>query len=447
MTLFSTSSRRTSALAFVLHLAACSEPKDAPDAVVQEDYEELGDAILEQATLDPYACELQPSLTSYPQERSWSYTGHDLVTSSQGTVWLVRMSSGEGSASSTLEVSKLDASGALSGTVAIPGLGARGAVSSPRLLAFADGSVGLWWISGNDLLFTSFDDHGSIITPTTLVASNHGLAPRAILRVALASSQKVGAVWLGQDEAAFALVTDSSGSVAEPFAVAERVYEVPNIIAADGGSLALLWQGRAAQYGSPSEVDFALLDTQTGALGSVVRVADLPAINDFLPTFSTGGSTLSKTASGFLAAWAEGTRGVYQQPLQGSGAFSVLRLQPLAADGTALGSARLLEPKTLDVDQVEPSLVPFGDTLAVLWARGSHIYGCGGCVPDHSIKLALIDPETLNLRSNVVQLDPTEGGLLEHDAALSGTGNLVTTFEVRFHTQSYGAFAGFHCSP
>jgi len=91
--------------------------------------------------------------------------------------------------------------------------------------------------------------------------------------------------------------------------------------------------------------------------------------------------------------------------------------------------------------------VPWGDALALLWGRGTHIYVCGGCVPDHSVNLVLIDPDTLSPRSNVAQVRPTQGGLVNRSHARSGETDLLMKVEVQFHTNFEPGFAAFHCEP
>jgi hypothetical protein len=99
----------------------------------------------------------------------------------------------------------------------------------------------------------------------------------------------------------------------------------------------------------------------------------------------------------------------------------------------------------LDVDQVEPSLVQWDeDTVALLWAKGSHIYICAGCVPDHDISMMLIDPTTLTPRSNIVQVSPEMGGLLGRTHAVSGA-DLLLTVGIQFHVHFEPGFAAFHC--
>jgi hypothetical protein len=103
------------------------------------------------------------------------------------------------------------------------------------------------------------------------------------------------------------------------------------------------------------------------------------------------------------------------------------------------------------VDEIEPSLVKFHDSVAVLWSRGSHIYACGGCVPDHRIDLMLIDPVDLIPVSDVVTVKPVAdpgttltGGLLGKSVAAQGS-SILTAFNIGYHVSHRSASATFAC--
>jgi hypothetical protein len=61
------------------------------------------------------------------------------------------------------------------------------------------------------------------------------------------------------------------------------------------------------------------------------------------------------------------------------------------------------------------------DAVGLMWARGSHIYVCAGCVPDHSIEFVVLDPDDLVPLSDVLKISPAEGGLLRRSAAVQAT--------------------------
>jgi hypothetical protein len=159
--------------------------------------------------------------------------------------------------------------------------------------------------------------------------------------------------------------------------------------------------------------------------------------------FESPASPLLPVGDGFVAAWTEERRG------ESRGAGSVVRLARLDAAGKLIGAPSSLRAFEPDVDEVEPSLVRFGDAVGVLWGRGSHIYICGGCVPDHRIDLLLVDPLTLTPVSNLVSVtnggDPRGGGLLRHETAVVGS-SLLTTYLLTFHVHATPGSAAFNCA-
>ena len=111
------------------------------------------------------------------------------------------------------------------------------------------------------------------------------------------------------------------------------------------------------------------------------------------------------------------------------------------------GPGPALRAPAADIDEVEPSLVRFGDAVAVLWGRGSHIYICGGCIPDHRIDCAG-RPAHPRSPSNVVSVErrrPQAGGLLRREVAALGP-SLLTTFKLTFHVHATPGSATFACN-
>jgi hypothetical protein len=159
--------------------------------------------------------------------------------------------------------------------------------------------------------------------------------------------------------------------------------------------------------------------------------------------FESPVNVLLETRTGYLAAWVS----------VGSDQATVwlARLDP---SGALVGSPAPLRAPASAIDEVEPSLVPFGDAVAVLWARGTHIFICGGCVPDHRIDLVLIDPGDFTPVSDVVSLtngaapgpNNRAGGLLRRQVAKVGQ-SLLTTVDVTFHVHHTSASAAFSCQP
>ena len=101
-----------------------------------------------------------------------------------------------------------------------------------------------------------------------------------------------------------------------------------------------------------------------------------------------------------------------------------------------------------DRESVQPFWVEVGDDVGLLWADGSIIYICGGCVPNHSLKFVVLDGEDFTPRSNVVEVVNTlpSGGLLSPATARSGDDLLVVS-SVTYHTSAEGASATIRCAP
>ena len=100
------------------------------------------------------------------------------------------------------------------------------------------------------------------------------------------------------------------------------------------------------------------------------------------------------------------------------------------------------------IDEVEPSLVRLGDAVGVLWARGSHIYLCGGCRPDHRVDMLLVDPTDLTPLSDVVSVTNGgamgDGGLLSRQLAVLGK-SLLMAYRLTFHVHNTPGSATFEC--
>jgi len=129
-----------------------------------------------------------------------------------------------------------------------------------------------------------------------------------------------------------------------------------------------------------------------------------------------------------------------------------VQVVPLDHEGSPTDGPVSLRQAEDAIDEVEPSLVPFGEVIAVLWARGSHIFECGGCTPDHRIDLLLIDPHTLDPLSDVVSVARTaisggfqpSGGLLARDQVVLGS-QILTAYHQQYHTTADLASAAFAC--
>jgi hypothetical protein len=152
-------------------------------------------------------------------------------------------------------------------------------------------------------------------------------------------------------------------------------------------------------------------------------------------------TALVRTDHGFVVAWTE-TGGAEAD------AWSVVKVARLDESGVRRGAPAALRAPQNGIDEVEPGLVRFGSAIAVTWARGTHIYVCGGCIPDHRIDLMLLDPSDLHPLSAVASVENSgvraAGGLLRRHVVVLGT-SLLVTFQLTFHTFSTPGSAAFTC--
>jgi hypothetical protein len=395
----------------------------------------------------------------------WSYGGHDSISTDNAT-WVARIESDDvvdyQPTPGKLVVSSVAEDGKLgeSKLVEVPD---PKQVVRPSLIAQANGGFALVWaeqvhsLGGATLHFASFDASGQALSAAK---SLPGGEPAFVgsLRTARSENGRIAVVWNAQTMSVYdrvrMLVIDDAGNVVMPVQqLAERSSAPPQVVATARG-FAVLYESYSAQDGSldrtpaTAQLTLARFD-ENGAPSQPAGTA----VGE--PTSSLGGISFAGRAialialdDGFLTARQEGSAGREGGPpsYRGSGGYVALRIARLDAQGELIDSA-LLRAREDSVDEVEPVLIHHGAQVALLWGRGSHIYTCGGCVPDQDIELVLLDPITLTPRSNVATLPaPKVGGLL-HKRASVRAGAILTTFEVTFHTSSDPGFAAFACAP
>ena len=305
------------------------------------------------------------------------------------------------------------------------------------------------WVEGGSLRLAGFDSQGALVTPARSL-SLPGLSRDFRPMVAAGTDGGFGVVYRGLIEGQASevrlVVLDASFAAKGPprvLGTAAAPYADPGAsIAAGAEGYAVLWRGPSGMVG---QIEIALTDL-SGTVIVPARPVSTPRTGVTVggtAGFDPTTTALLRTESGFLAAWTE----LRFDPEAMSGAWSIVRVARLSPYGLVEASAPLRAP-TADIDEVEPSLVEFGDAVAVLWARGTHIYICGGCVPDHRIDLLLIDPITLAPRSNVVSVGngggQKAGGLLRREVAVVGP-SLLTTFNLTFHVHATPGSASFVC--
>jgi hypothetical protein len=397
-----------------------------------------------------YRCEQERGITDH-SPRSWQMVPPTLVGTGKNT-FLARVES-TGSdplmqQPPELLLSSFDVAGNFGAPTTLPLANRReagGLTSAPRGEGFA-----LAWVDGTKLRFAAFGSAGESLVPARDVLD--GLDALSAPTLAAGADGGFGLVWAQEAggntrEVRFA-VLDSTGQVrTAPRSLTPRAgntftHPAPAIAWGPGG-YALAWRDPQAMTGG---IDLAMADA-----GGAEVVARHRISADTGPDVVTGGLTgfepptiaLLDTASGYLAAWTEVRRGTGD-----SDASSVVRLARLDRAGVRQGPAVAMRSHTKDIDEVEPALVRFRDTVAVFWGRGNHIYICGGCVPDTRIELLLIDPSDLNPVSDLYSINnggnPRGGGLLRRRVAVMGS-SLLTTYLLTFHVHATPGSAAIRC--
>lgn len=325
--------------------------------------------------------------------------------------------------------------------------------SAPRGDGFA-----LVWKDEQALHFAAFDGKGTLVVqPKSIaLAINTGIHSMAADRsgdgfaVALTEPQQ-------QHLALWVLFLDregnARGSLRTPITTATTPYffPAPDVTAATDG-YAFVWNDPVGKSGRVVFMKTDRSGSETVPPRAISFTDDAAvSIGSRGSGFERMGARIVEMNGSFVAAWSERRAGGIApgdySPTNGSGA--VVRLTRLDSEGNPTASA-LMRAHQDDVDEVEPVLTPWGDALAVSWSRGSHIYICGGCVPDHRIDVVLIDPTSFDPLSQLVTVTngggSGAGGLLRKQAARADS-SLLVLFDETFHTSTRPGSLAVTCSP
>lgn len=244
---------------------------------------------------------------------------------------------------STLKVAALDANGAVAkGPVPLPGAQVQDTYGlRPQLAEGPDGSLAI--------VYTSFASPNAGNTELRVVMLDENLVQKA----------------------SFRRITEMPGG---------RIYSF-NLVATQAGFALVRTELNDRRF----DVYAEMLDTAGNTTGTPQLVTQKGPGTQTFGSFETPMLGLLPVAGGFLTSWVEHL-----------GRSTVVRVARLDESGALKESPVLLSNSEDAVDVVEPQFLRFGDAVALLTARGKHIFECGGCVPDHRIELVLIDPETLD---------------------------------------------------
>jgi hypothetical protein len=327
--------------------------------------------------------------------------------------------------------------------------------SAPRGDGFA-----LLWADEQALHFAAFDANNTLVIQPKAIASP-AIDPGIQLSMAADRTGDGFAVALTerhqQNLAPRALFLDRDGNARGPLRALATTGALPYYlpapyVAAAASGYAFVWNDPVGKSGR-----ILFMKTDTSGTETVPPRA-ISSIDDAAVSVGLGGFGFERTGprivemnGSFVAAWSEGREGRTApggySPTEGGGA--VVRLTRLDSEGHPTASA-FMRAHQDDVDEVEPVLTPWGDALAVSWSRGTHIYMCGGCVPDHRIDVVLIDPNSFDPLSQVATITNgggrTAGGLLRKQAALANS-SLLVLYDLTFHTWTVPGSLAVTCTP
>jgi hypothetical protein len=360
-------------------------------------------------------------------------------------------------AGSTLLVSRIGENGTFADGVVIPFADPMLA-RAPAFVELDDAAHALIWTSGapdnRHLRLVTFNTDGEIeVAPKAIFDDGYSDGLQA--SAARATSGEIGLIWSATPSNAasnvrssidaFFVATDSGGErIGDPIRLATGTNYVQPVIAtaADGG-FALVWKATSDEaFDAPANVFFAQVSPAGKLLGGPVQLSDIrrgPSGGSYLPN----SLAILPADYGYLVAWIESSPG--ESETENRDGYSVVRLLRIDAGGHALAPAADLRQKEEHIDEVSPTLIELGNAVGVLWSRGDHIYGCSGCIPDHSLELVLLDPVLLQPVSNVVKLPPpARGGILRRSVTVVGS-KILTALEISFHVHSEPALAAFSC--
>jgi hypothetical protein len=417
--------------------------------------------IVDRPTSGAYSCSVTRDRTSH-SPRAWTGLSA-LQPIADGSLYLARVewdtssSGGYYSAPHSFLVSPFAVDGSLGSPTTVPVDNVKGVAA----LATAPQGQGfvLAWADTQALRFAAFDANGVLVGQPKIITvldrdADTGIGLRMAADTsgggfALAISARKNAVdeaqalFLGPDGVARGSIRrlgsppSSTNSYSDP---------MPYVAATTDGYV-FVWN---RIDGKTSSILFAKTDALGNETVSPRAIVSTDSLALGYSGFASGGTRIVEIAGGFVAAWSESHAGEIEDGGYSfsKGAWSVVRLTRLDSQGAPVGMSATMRPPEADVDEVEPVLTPSADTLAVSWSRGSHIYMCGGCVPDHRIDLLLIDPASFVPVSNVVTVTNggglNAGGLLRKQVAATGS-LLLTLYDREFHTSADPGSAVFTC--
>lgn len=282
------------------------------------------------------------------------------------------------------------------------------------------------------------DAAGAVVTPATVLLT---LERAGGMKVARAGSG-YALLWIDGNESSaklsFGLLDENGKLSGTPHVLAQGPYLGAGNIAPVGDHFVVSYADY--QYSASGLVSrLLLLDSDGSVLGEPVALEDSAAAG-----FSATIPSLLVRGNQVLAAWSVVSG---DNSYEAQDAATTVRIARFDADAKRQGPMYELQAKVKDRENVQPFWVDMGADVGLLWAEGSIIYICGGCVPDHSLKFVALDGDSFTPQSNAVTLANTlpTGGLLSPEIARRGDDLLVVS-SVTYHTSAEGASATIRCA-
>jgi len=410
-----------------------------------------GGPVTERPSRATYTCSVARGVTDYTP-RTWK-SSPALVATRGGAAYLLRIESMPASpvipVLGEFVIGSLGADGMLGSTTVVPSATSQD-VGLLAAIPHGDGFVALWAESGR-LRFAAFDASGaSAQAPKDVITGTDVIGPE---QIAAGPDGGFGVVYMASADTNhhdlyFVALGPDGGVRGAPRRLDQTsgnfgygVLPAPAIAGGPSG-YAMIWRNLVGPAGGIEFAKAGADGTETVARRRISVGTGATVVGGSIG-FESPVNALIEASGGYLAAWVE---------TQSSS--STVVLARLDASGVRVGPPAPLRRVVAGIEEVEPSLVPYGDAVAVLWAPAKHIVVCGGCIPDNRIDMVLIDPADLTPVSNVVSLvndkpNPGSsslppGGLLRRQVVNLGQ-SLLTTFDVTFHVHHTSASASFSC--
>lgn len=279
---------------------------------------------------------------------------------------------------------------------------------------------------------------GAVVTPGSVLAT----LGRADQPTLVRAGSGYALLWVDGTQSSaklsFGLLDESGKLTGTPAVLAQGPY-------LGAGSIAPIGDHFIVSYADYQQRDSGLV-SRLLVVGSDGRASGEPIVLESSAATGFAGTLPNLLVRGeqVLAAWSIVTG---DNSYETEDAATTIRLARFDDKGERQGLMYDLQAPVEDRESVQPFWVEVGDDVGLLWAEGSIIYICGGCVPDHSLKFVVLDGENFTPRSNVVQLANTlpSGGLLSPAAARTGDELLVVS-SVTYHTSAEGASGAIRCT-